>query len=221
MDQNLKHYDKQFYDYHLAWQDDYLAVSKWINENLKGKIYGDIGCGNGYLIRNLLKNNRKKVWGVDGSKKFMDYIDKAILPFVERVDLTNRSNLPKADVAICLEVAEHIEYKYSDVLVENIVSTGAKTIMFTAAPPGQGGVAHVNEQPHSFWIKKLRRKGYILDKSLSDKFRTDLGDELRDVRWYLNNMMIFYKVALVEKSYTLFEKLFQGIKLAKIDHETK
>ncbi len=192
-DKYLKCYDEEFYGDHLDWQGDYLAVSEWINANLKGEVFGDIGCGNGYVIRNLYKNNKKKVWGVDGSKNFVDFVDKDILSFVERVDLTEKQKLSDADVSICLEVAEHIENKFSDTLVENIVSTKPKTIMFTAAVPGQEGTNHINLQPHEFWLKKFENKGYYLNRALSNKFRYDLNDELKATRWYLDNMMILEK----------------------------
>lgn len=192
MDNNLKHYDKAFYSMHTAWEGDYEHLSDWITANLEADVYGDIGCGNGYIIRNLFRKN-KQVWGIDGSEDFFAYIEEEIRPYVYRVDLTERHGLQGADVSICLEVAEHIEEKFSDVLVQNIVSTNAKTIIFTAAPPGQEGINHINLKPAAFWLKKFERFGYFPNTELAAKFRSDLGKKLKYTRWYLDNIMILEK----------------------------
>jgi glycosyltransferase involved in cell wall biosynthesis len=193
MDINLKHYDDGFYKMHMPWRSDYDLISKWIFENIPGKIFGDIGCGNGYIISNLYNKYSKKVWGVDGSEYFMDNIDRSVLSMVKRVDLTNKAKLDKADVAICLEVAEHISAEFSDILVNNIVSVNAKTIIFTAAPPGQAGVNHINLQDHKYWVNKFLANGYLLDESLSSKFCKDLSGSLLYTKWYLDNWMVFRK----------------------------
>lgn len=192
MTQKTESYNDNFYREHLGWQEYYALISDWIRKNTKGAIYGDIGCGNGFIIRNLKKSG-KEVWGVDGSEAFLKYVDKSIKKDVQRVDLSNEQNLRKCDVAMCMEVAEHIDKKYADTLVNNIISTDAKTIIFTAATPGQGGTDHINLQPHTYWIEKFTTHGYVLDKKLSKKFVTDLNEKLTGCRWYLDNMMIFRK----------------------------
>jgi O-antigen biosynthesis protein len=193
MDENLKHYSDDFYKMHVPWQADYDLISRWIHENVSGNIFGDIGCGNGYIIQNLYNEYNKKVWGVDGSDFFMKNIDTSILPMVRRVDLTGRIKLDEADVAICLEVAEHIPMQFSDTLVKNIVSTKAKTLIFTAAPPGQEGVNHINLQLPEFWLEKFEKYGYELDKKISEKFRKDLDGKLAHTTWYLDNWMVLHK----------------------------
>lgn len=208
MDPNLKYYDNKFFEDQYVWREDYNKVSKWIGDNIKGKVIGDVGCGNGKIISFLQKNCNKKVWGVDGSKSFKKYVDKSILPFVKMVDITQPHSLRRADATICLEVAEHIDSKYSDTLIDNIVSTKADTIVFTAAPPGQDGTNHINLQLHEFWINKFKAKGYFLNKKLSDKFRKDLDGKIEFTWWYLNNFMVFNKIDWSYKIINNFKKLF-------------
>ena len=105
MDKNLKHYNKSFYEEHIAWRKDYREVAKWVTNNITGITFGDIGCGNGFLIAELKKTG-KTVWGVDGSDSFVNFVDKNIRPFVKRVDLSVRGELEKCDVTMCFEVAE-------------------------------------------------------------------------------------------------------------------
>jgi hypothetical protein len=49
------------------------------------------------------------------------------------------------DLALCLEVAEHLPAAAGDSLVRRLASVGAR-ILFSAAIPGQGGRNHVNEK---------------------------------------------------------------------------
>ncbi len=184
---------------HLPWKDDYFFVADWIAKNINGKIFGDIGCGNAFIISNLFRNNNKEVWGIDGSDHFKKFVDKDILGFTEQVDLTQKNELKKADVAICLEVAEHIAPESSDIIVENIVSTSAKTIIFTAASPGQEGINHINLKPRDFWIAKFLEKGYEIDENISDKFKLDLGGKINNLTWYVDNIMIFRKIRSAEE----------------------
>lgn len=190
-DINLGFYDNSFLKLFSKWKDDYYKVANWIAKNIEGNTFGDIGCGRGYIIENLFLLHNKQVWGVDGSNFFKKYIKKEILPYVHMVDLTKKNILKKADVAICFEVAEHIEEKYANILVDNILSTNAKTILFTAAQPNQAGINHINLKPRGYWINKFRKKNYALDFNKTDKFKFDLRDELRHTIWFLNNIMVF------------------------------
>lgn len=53
------------------------------------------------------------------------------------------------DLAICLEVAEHLHESSADRLVFGL--TEANQVLFSAATPGQPGVDHVNCKPHEYW----------------------------------------------------------------------
>ena len=59
------------------------------------------------------------------------------------VDVTKIITDKKYDCSVSIEVAEHIPEEYSEKLVEHDqLSNGF--IIFTAAPPGQGGTGHIN-----------------------------------------------------------------------------
>jgi hypothetical protein len=63
----------------------------------------------------------------------------------------------------------------------------AKIIVFTAAPPGQGGTAHLNEQPPSYWISKFQESGFTHAEELSQRWRKN-GQAAGNVkRWYYQN----------------------------------
>jgi cyclopropane fatty-acyl-phospholipid synthase-like methyltransferase len=97
----------------------------------------------------------------------------------------------KFDVACCTEVAEHIPAEFADRLVKVLV-TLAKTVVFTAATPGQGGVDHVNEQPHSYWIEKFLSHGYSVDQTLRERWSAEWKDA-GVAYWYWKNVIVFTK----------------------------
>jgi hypothetical protein len=61
----------------------------------------------------------------------------------------------------CFEVAEHIHPQYVDVFVENL-ARHAPVVAMSAAPPGQGGEGHFNEQPQQYWENRFSDHGFKL-----------------------------------------------------------
>jgi 2-polyprenyl-3-methyl-5-hydroxy-6-metoxy-1,4-benzoquinol methylase len=187
---DLKYYDKAFFKHRLKWRADYDAITGWINTNIDGQSFGDIGCGSGIMIENLHKMG-KKVWGVDGAPNFERYIDKNVRKYVKTADLTKAHAFNKTDVALCFEVAERIDEKYADKLIKSISTTKADVIMFTAAQPFKAGVHHVNLQTRQYWLDKFKKHRYYLDVVLTEKFKRDLSKDIKNLVWYLEDIKIF------------------------------
>ena len=77
-------------------------------------------------------------------------------------DLRRRINLNKKfDVALCTEVAEHIETPFSSMLVETLTSH-SDVIFFSSEGPGgnPNHYHHCNEQPDKFWINLFDFYGF-------------------------------------------------------------
>ena len=148
-------YNDEFFAWHKKYTDGYsLSTGKKLFEHYKPKSVVDFGCGIGSYLSAAYDFGILKLRGFDiGSKFAKIYTDKRILEFIDfDRDITTPIyfDCGYCDMAICIEVAEHINPKGSDMLVENISST-AKMCVFTAAPPGQGGCGHVNEMPKEYW----------------------------------------------------------------------
>ena len=92
-------------------------------------------------------------------------------------------------MALCLEVAEHIEKKFSKVLVKN-ASLLSDVVMFTSAPPGQGGHFHLNEQPKEFWINLWNEADFELISDLTEKLKKEFHEK-NILWWYNQNLLIF------------------------------
>ncbi len=63
------------------------------------------------------------------------------------------------DLAISLEVAEHLSPERAMSFVEDICAA-APCVLFSAAIPHQGGRHHVNEQWQSYWTERFLQQGY-------------------------------------------------------------
>jgi len=95
----------------------------------------------------------------------------------------------KFDVVICVEVAEHLEEQYADVLVQNIskLCHSRTTVIFSAAVPYQGGNNHVNEQWQTWWAKKFYQHGFGGYQSEEIQMNKSI------CRWYAQNIVIYKK----------------------------
>lgn len=100
-----------------------------------------------------------KIKGLDGSWVKEDTVSFPY-KFFESKDLSKKVDLKgKWDMAISLEVAEHIKEENSDVFVDNLCNA-SDIILFSAAVPLTGGTDHVNEQYASYWISKFAQHNY-------------------------------------------------------------
>jgi hypothetical protein len=94
------------------------------------------------------------------------------------------------DLAVSMEVAEHLPEMVADRYVD-LLTRLSQVIVLTAAPPGQGGTAHLNEQPPSYWISKFQQRGFTHAEELSRRWR-ESWKAAGDVKhWYHHNLMIF------------------------------
>lgn len=110
-----------------------------------------------------------------------NYIDADLrLPFV-----LNK----KYEVVLCLEMAEHIEEKYADTLVDNLCSLG-DFIIFSAAIPFQGGNNHLNEQWQTYWSEKFYQRGY------GGYQLSEIQENENICLWYAQNIVIYKRGAL-------------------------
>lgn len=147
----------------------------------------DFGCGTGTWLWVAIQLGSEDVFGYDG-----DYVPRNLLMIdencFEAVNLANRiTGTKKYDLAISMEVGEHLPESAADTFVDNICSQ-ADTILFSAAHPGQGGDDHINEQPQSYWVSKFASRGYEKIE-IREIFKNDLKIE----SWYRDNMVLFAK----------------------------
>ena len=121
----------------------------------------DVGCGTGRSMDDFISRGIHAE-GIEGSDLA---ISQARFPqHIHQRNLNDEIQLGKRfDLVWCLEVAEHIHPRY----VRNFVATcchHADRVVMSAAPPGQGGEGHFNEQPLSYWVEKFAEFGFDWDQ---------------------------------------------------------
>src|SRR5580658_358140 len=92
----------------------------------------DLGCGTGIWLNVLRDGGRRQVFGIDFEAT--GPADLAVDPeLILTADLGQKLDLHRRyDLVVCLEVAEHIDAQFADVVVENC-TRHADLILFSAA----------------------------------------------------------------------------------------
>lgn len=169
------------------------TMASSIANDFKVRSVIDVGCGTGALLK-ALRDRGCEVFGLEYSGAALKYCRARGLS-VAKFDLEKDvfDNHRTFDVAVSMEVAEHLPARIADRYVD-LLTHLSQVIIFTAAPPGQGGTDHVNLQPPSYWISKFRQRGFEHAEELSQRWR-ESWKVAGDVEcWYHQNLMIFRQV---------------------------
>src|SRR3569623_3340965 len=145
----------------------------------------DIGCGQGTWSKTAMDLGIEDQTGVDGAwaQPVLHISHDKFRP----CDLAAPFDLGRHfDLAISMEVGEHITPERADAFVGNIVRH-ADAVVFSAAAPYQGGVHHVNEQWPAYWAAKFASR----DFRCFDFLRWRIWDDRRIATWYRQNLLIF------------------------------
>ena len=113
-------YSASYYEQVEQMEHTSMAViAGWIETILKPQRVVDVGCGPGHLIEALHRGGAT-VLGLDFSGAAKDLVSARGLPF-ETFDLSVVRPLPGSpwDLAVCCEVAEHLEARHADAFVQN------------------------------------------------------------------------------------------------------
>lgn len=144
-------YDDNFYKKRNR-DTEYAAVKIWdsickrLNDSPKSVV--DVGCGVGTWLRvGKEKYGVNTVVGIDGAyvpDKYLqidkeDYIADDLETY-SVVPVLRKNNNNRFDIAVSLEVAEHISASQAEVFIGKLCDL-SDIICFSAAIPGQGGWA--------------------------------------------------------------------------------
>jgi SAM-dependent methyltransferase len=180
-------YNAAFFGQHLARSlTSAQMVLRIFFQYHKPESIVDVGCGLGTWLKAAKELGVDDVLGIDG-----DYVDRKTLLIPEAgfhpADLRQRIVLDRRfDLAISVEVAEHLPYHRSETFVQDLTAL-SDVVLFSAALPYQGGTEHVNEQWLEFWAILFRRHGYVPVDLLRRQFWSERAVEF----WYSQNLVIF------------------------------
>lgn len=138
----------------------------------------DIGCGTGAWAA-VAQTLGCAVLGVD------HHVPTDLLLIETFIDCDLSQGYPCGgfDLAICLEVAEHLPDTAARPLVAGLAR--ARSILFSAATPGQPGINHIHCQPHTYWHALFAEYGFA-PEHLGPAFA---GTPVAD--FYQRNMFIY------------------------------
>ena len=157
-----------------------------IMQRFQPKSVLDVGCGAGDWLSEFLRHGATLVRGYDG-QWFPQAGLKIPADCFRAIDFCDA--FPRAerfDLAMSLEVAEHVSASVGQKLVLFLCES-SDLIVFSAAVPGQGGYAHINEQPQSYWIGVFQSHGY----SAYDLIRPLVWTNEHVSFWYRQNCLVF------------------------------
>jgi SAM-dependent methyltransferase len=185
MSNNNVPYLSNYFDSDI-FDTDYRTLALAIFDTYHPQIVAEFGCGPGHLTRELAKLG-VKVTAVDGFSQ-PDFSGLSIE--FHRVNLNDPTSIANVfteqhfDLAICLEVAEHLQPEASPTLV-NWLTQVAPIVVFSASVPGQGGHGHINLSPRDYWHNLFTNKNFVI----TDRIREKLRLHASVAPWYRYNVL--------------------------------
>lgn len=191
-------YDNEFFNAGRQYFEHGLpAWKEFVLNDLNAHSIADFGCGQGDWLEPFV--GIIPVWGCDGFAN-TDHLRIPKEDF-RKIDIghTKPSELDvgECDVVMSLEAMEHVEAKLENNFLDCMLSPDPRLVVFGVASgwgtydptqtkknrlgeliPGgpdwhaQWGRHHVNCQPVVVVMEKMKKRGYVMDETLTVKFRT-------------------------------------------------
>lgn len=154
----------------------------------------DFGCKHGEWLRGFRNHGATRVFGLDRRNKtellLIDPSEFRAADFSQPIGVEERY-----DLAVCIEVAEHLPEAAAAPLVRTLTEV-APVVLFSAAVPEQGGHGHLNEQPRGYWTALFEARGF---KSL-DCIRPRIWQDPRVAWWYRQNLFLYASADAIRRS---------------------
>ncbi len=155
----------------------------------------DVGCGVGTWLEAARTFGAVDVIGLDG-----DYVDRRLLRIPESCFRSTDLSRPFAcertfDLALSLEVAEHLPDTSASALVDSLTRL-APVVLFSAAIPKQSGEHHINLQWQSWWVNQFNRRGFHAVDCIRRRVWNDTDVEW----WYAQNMFLMVREDRLQSS---------------------
>lgn len=154
----------------------------------------DVGCGVGTWLAILQERGADEIAGIDGP-----WVNRQHLRIPSDCFTTWDLSSPlqinrRFDLAISLEVAEHLPVERAPQFVETLTGL-ADTVLFSAAMPFQEGEGHVNEQWPEYWAALFRHHDY----GCLDLVRPRVWDDRQIPLWYRQNTLVYVKREMLDE----------------------
>lgn len=166
----------------------------------------EYGSGTGYTL-SALRQRGVDVLGMelsDAAKAFAREIDPPLEESILRTDFHSPSTTWPVrgvyDVAICIEVLEHVRPDASDAMIASMAEHAAVCIVSSPPPnPNRPNVneLHINERSTAYWVERFAAQGMVEDETLTAVFRRimralyDLGEFVVPAWFFADYFRVF------------------------------
>jgi SAM-dependent methyltransferase len=196
-------YSKLYYEtVYQQVRDSAREVVPLVVELVSPRRVVDVGCGTGTWLATFAAGGATEILGLDG-----EYVDRTLLDIPPDCFVASDLGQPlsvnrRFDLAVCLEVAEHLPASRAAGLVQELTHL-APVVLFSAAIPFQGGVNHINEQWPEYWADHFRPHGFVAIDCLRPAIWRN-----RNVAWfYAQNILLYVDEAFARSHPALAREL--------------
>jgi SAM-dependent methyltransferase len=191
-----KIYDARFYAGHADGSYGSAAVVvPYIMELFMPTSVVDVGCGVGTWLRAFADVGLTRLLGLDGPHVETAGLRIPIEQFRPHDLRLGLPDLGRFDLAISLEVAEHLPAASAAGFVAGLTRL-APVVVFSAAVPGQSGADHVNEEWPEYWEELFHAQGYVQ----LDPLRPLVWHDKRVEWWYRQNLFVYVSLSYLKEN---------------------
>ncbi|MFA6318671.1 MAG: methyltransferase domain-containing protein [Elusimicrobiota bacterium] len=189
-------YDEAFFAEWGPSHGRYVRTAEVITDEIAAEFQprrvADIGCGCGVYARSLERKGIE-VFALDGVRPPAEHSFPGPI-HIQDLTVSFKNAWGHFDLALCLEVAEHIPEPLADVFLDN-VARFSDLLVVSAAPPNQGGRHHVNERPKRYWVRRFAERGYAYDRSTTGRLVDAVVAMRPPYIWMAQHICVYKKVS--------------------------
>jgi SAM-dependent methyltransferase len=146
----------------------------------------DVGCGSGEWLATFTQHGAEDAFGIDAQ-----HVPRELLAIPTDAFMVHDLRIPLSvgreyDLAMSLEVVEHLPPESAARLVSDLVAL-APIVLFSAAIPFQGGTEHLNEQWPDYWAELFAAHGFSPIDLIRDRIWADPAVDW----WYAQNTLLY------------------------------
>ncbi|HEX5501518.1 MAG TPA: methyltransferase domain-containing protein, partial [Thermomicrobiales bacterium] len=170
------YYNREYYDYYNGlgpytrerWLPFFRQVAAGIVADSHPRTAIEYGCAKGFLVE-ALRERGVEAYGVDFSPHAIGEVHEPLRPYC-RVGDVREPAAERYDVAICMEVLEHLDPRDAPAAIRTLAGA-ADVVYFTSNPDEDFPEAtHVNVQPAAYWEDLFARVGMARDRVAEPHF---------------------------------------------------